>query len=204
MFLSLGVFYSRRPSVFHVGVHWFPTSWKLSELLTAKMGQLLELKQDVASIFRTGELGILPSDLPGSRCSEGHSSLREHCNFPSSPTLCVGKRWQAGRATHLDLLPFCLWLESILEKMDGCQGLRRTDSRVCCLYSLMIPAHSWGGVGPLPFHMSPSEEASWWGGDSQAGTERTGRSTMDSHHSSCIENPYFPKSWLGTSRSSCR
>lgn len=39
------------------------------------------------------------------------------------------------------------------------------------LHPLMIPAHSCGGVGPLPFHVSPSEGASWRCGDCQAEKE---------------------------------
>lgn len=72
------------------------------------------------------------------------------------------------------------------------------------LHPLMIPAHSCGGVGPLPFHVSPSEGASWRCGDCQADRERTrgwprsqGPSTMDSHHGSYMENTNFPKSgWV--------
>lgn len=48
-------------------------------------------------------------------------------------------------------------------EMDGQQGVQP-----------LLPNDTCTGVCPLPFHVSPSEGASWWGGDSQAGTERNG------------------------------
>lgn len=83
--------------------------------------------------------------------------------------------------------------------MGGAGTDGQTGSSESNLHSLMIPAHFCGGVGPLPFHVSPSEGASWWGGDRQAATERTGGwprsqgpSTIDSHSGSYMENTNFP------------